>query len=525
MAGLGHGLLGLGKVSTVGHKARVLHADSLVERTGHKRAIDITVRAKVLHLHQARAGCREGITQSNIVRHQGIVLECGSCVIRGNQIGGSDGQIAGDGIDGTLSIQHVRLQGQVVAFRAGVTIRQRQGLVGNHRALTGEIAINGDVAASRRVTRGGHSLQQAVIQGDVLNFRITRSLHGTVGDVHSVEGSRTSNSFCRDVARIERRALHIDGIGRFVSPNITDCELGSPRPNDIEGGDVACIGIQDHVTHRALVVGIRKAQGHNRGILRAKGTTHTKVSNIAILIHDQSAAVLTAGQTQRVLGLQFLVVLRQLYCLEAAGDAVLVLGISHGNGRILQAVGGDALNIVIVDGSVFIQGNRVKISRAEIQQTAVRRILQSGKIILGQSFASQTLELEGTTGVDLEVIGRENRRIYLALIKDNLLTQRGSAEVFDAYAPLLLEREGIVNGEAGRRRALTHGELCTLDMRLIGHHVTTLDSDGGVRIHMEFASCDSTSARDGERVRGLGLAVFRGGRAKEAFGIILSLLT
>ena len=58
-------------------------------------------------------------------------------------------------------------------------------------------------------------------------------------------------------------------------------------------------------------------------------------------------------------------------------------------------------------------------------------------------------------------------------------------------------------------------------MRLIGHHVTTLDSDGGVRIHMEFVSYDSTSARDGERVI-LGCAAFRGGRAKEAFGIIRS---
>ena len=133
VAGLGHGLLRLFGTGAVDHQALIRHADGLVEAFGFEGFIGV----ESAHLHQARAGCHEGITQSNLFRHQGIVHKCGSA--GGNQIGGSDGQIAGGGIDGTR-LQRVRLQGQVVAFLAGVALFQRQGLAGIHHALTEKIA-------------------------------------------------------------------------------------------------------------------------------------------------------------------------------------------------------------------------------------------------------------------------------------------------------------------------------------------------------------------------------------------------
>ena len=64
----------------------------------------------------------------------------------------------------------------------------------------------------------------------------------------------------------------------------------------------------------------------------------------------------------------------------------------------------------------------------------------------------------------------------------------------------MFERELVVGGETGRSGALTHGKNCALDLHIISHHVTMLDRDGGVRIHMEFVGCDRAAARNGKRV-------------------------
>ena len=245
--------------------------------------------------------------------------------------------------------------------------------------------------------------QNTIGQNHTRDLHITRGIHAAAGDVQLVEGLCTALS--RDVTRIEGRPSHVDGIGRVVSPNITDRELGSPRPNDVKGGFIIRAGIQGNGPHPARVVGIRKAQGHGRSALCTTGTTHTKVSNIAILVHDQSAAVLTAGQTQRALGIQFLA-LSQLHSLETAGDACRVLGAGHLNGRTLQAVGGDAGDIVIADSAIGIGRYRfTKVSTTEVQQTLSRRdirdvgvkeALQSGKLLAGQRLAVlQTVDFEG----------------------------------------------------------------------------------------------------------------------------------
>ena len=295
-----------------------------------------------------------------------------------------------------------------------------------------------------------------------------------------------------------------------VGGHVTDSELGLAVTDHIKGGCVAAPGVQDHVAQRALVGSVGIAQGNDRGGLRGLAT-NTQASDLvgfAVLVLDQVATFGTAIQDQRALGIQFLA-LSQLHSLETAGDAVLVLVAGHLNGRTLQAVGGDAGDIAIADSAIGIGLHRfTKVSTTEVQQAITcasfggGKTLQSGKLLFGQLLAVQAVDFEGTTSIDLglDLVECVLAQQLASVIKNDGLAQSKRTEVVDGdlcrSCVLILGNKLFVNGEAGRSRLSTHGERRALDLHIISHHVTMLDHDGGVRIHMEFFGCDRAAARN-----------------------------
>ena len=502
-----HGTIGEGGVIIEGQRGKI----GIIAALGHERA--------AVHGEGVRKGA--GLRQLD-----GIALEGGSGI--GIPLGGVDGHVALGGIKGGGGGQLVGLQGQGIRISAGVGIVHRQDIVSNDRALTGE-STQSDVTAVRSTSRTTHFMggQNTIGQNHTRDLHITRGIHAAAGDVQLVEGLCTALS--RDVTRLEGRPSHVDGIGRVVSPNITDRELGSPRPNDVKGGVVTRAGIQGNSLHRARVVGIRKAQGHGRSVATTGGTAHTKAGNGAILIDDQIVAVLAAGQNQRALGIQFRVGARQLHSLEAAGDTGRVLCISHGNGRILQAVGGDAGDLVIADSTIGIGLHRfTKVSTTEVQQaiTCVSfgggKTLQSDKLLFGQLLAVQAVDFEGTTSIDLglDLVECVLAQQLASVIKNDGLAQSNRTEVVDGdlcrSCVLILGNKLFVNGEAGRSRLSTHGERRALDPHFVSHHVTVLDSNGSIRAHMELFSRDSAPARNRKPIAsGIWFLLLSRGRSAE----------
>ena len=233
---------------------------------------------------------------------------------------------------------------------------------------------------------------------------------------------------------------------------------------------------------------------------------------------------------QRILGIQCRGSSGQLHIVEAAGYAVPVLRIRHGNGRVLQAVGDDAGDSIIADGTVFIS-HRAEVSSAEIQQALAGRTVRGGQSLqcLDIGFAQldivQPFDLEGTAGIDLG-LDRVEVLQFARTVKDDVLAQRGGAEVLDDDGPCPFIYQFFVDGEAGGSIGTTNGEGLFLDLHIFGYQVAALDSNGSSGVHMEFTRHRySASARDGKRVRDAGDTGSRGGRTEKAFGIIRTALS